>query len=82
MDDQRKDSLGTERQSEGKGKEASIYRPITCLPIAWEILTGIPTYSKLEFFDAALNRGRRLFEGSAYLKTKGFRQKFLNQTKN
>ena len=27
-------------------------------------------YSKLEFFGAALNRGRRLFEGGAYLKTK------------
>ena len=26
-------------------------------------------YSKLDFFDAALNRGRRLFEGGAYSKT-------------
>ena len=24
-----------------KGNEASNYRPITCLPIAWKILTGI-----------------------------------------
>ena len=29
-------------------------------------------YSKLDFLDAALNRGRRLFEGGAYSKTESF----------
>ena len=29
-------------------------------------------YSKLDFLDAALNRGRRLFEGGAYSKTASF----------
>ena len=29
------------QKDKAKGKEASNYRPVTCLPIAWKILTGI-----------------------------------------
>ena len=39
-------------------------------------------YSKLDFFDAALNRRRRLFEGGAYSKAKGFRQKIFEPDEN
>ena len=39
MDDQRRIALVQKHKS--KGNVASNYRPITCLPILWKLLTGI-----------------------------------------
>ena len=39
MDDKGKDSVNSKDKS--KGTVASNYRPITCLPLAWKLLTGI-----------------------------------------
>ena len=37
-----------------KGKEASNYRPITCLPLVWKLLTGVIEEDVYGFLDTNL----------------------------
>ena len=37
-----------------KGKVASNYRPITCLPLVWKLLTGVIAEEMYGFLDANL----------------------------
>ena len=37
-----------------KGKEASNYRPITCLPLVWKLLTGVIEEEVYGFLDTNL----------------------------
>ena len=55
------------QKDKSKGNVASNYRPITCLPIMWKLLTGIISerlYNYLEETDT-IPTNRKAVEGSA-----------------
>ena len=52
MDDKKKTVLL--QKDMVKGKDSSNYRSITCLPLAWKILTGILAEKMYSFFDESL----------------------------
>ena len=54
MDDKRKNSSITERQ--GQGNDSSNYKPVTGLPLAWKILTGILAEEIYSFFDENMKK--------------------------
>ena len=52
MDDKRENT--TNAEYEEKGKAASNYRPITCMPLLWKLLTGVIVEDIYGFLDTNL----------------------------
>ena len=57
IDDKEANCSADQRETKAKGNAVGYYRPITCLPIMWKVLTGIITEDVYQHLhQSSLNR--------------------------